>query len=188
MQSTAGLHPISKNYGEGFDLAQQWLCQHNNVAAPNWRSMLRLKGIWAGKIQSPDPWPSASLIQPFCRWLLLRGLQRDGVLDRYDRCVISRSDFVWLCPHPPILDHNALWVPNGQHWSGLNDRHLVVSWADVLNCLNVIEDVLLESRRPGRRGRLMRFYKEVMQKTLRRSVASNSGKRSYDQLSRRRDM
>ena len=108
--------------------------------------MLRLKGIWAGKIQSSDPRPSASSIQPFCRWLLLRGLQRDGVLDRYDRFVISRSDFVWLCPHPPlsILDRDALWVPNGQHWSGLNDRHLVVSRADVMNCLNVIEDILLK--------------------------------------------
>ena len=309
--------PDFKDYGEGFDLAQQWLCQQHNVPAPNWRSMLRLKGIWAGKIQSPDPRPSASSIQPFCRWLLLWGLQRDGVLDRYDRFVISRSDFVWLCPHPPlsILDRDALWVPNGQHWSGLNDRHLVVSRADVVNCLNVIEDILLrpdelyeemikrrtdwnnerffahhlrrkgllnkaklfpyvmyaarslrddsptwtrgryepavghfvkydaeyreatafatiirsradwqdnrwtqfdpasaiyspislprriwygferlrvwilsQSKRPGRRRRLIRFYKNVMQQTVRHSAASNVGKLSYDELSRRREI
>jgi hypothetical protein len=48
--------------------------------------------------------------------------------------------------------------------------------------------MLSESRRPGWRGRLMRFYKELMQKTVRCSVASNEGKPSYDELSRRRDM
>jgi hypothetical protein len=141
--------PDYEDYGEGFDIAQQWLCQQKNIPAPNWRSMLRLQGIWAGKIRSPDPRPSASSVQPFCRWLLLRGLQRDGILDRYDRFVISRSDFMWLCPHPPlsILDCSAIWVPDGEHWGGLNDRHLVASRADIENCLNGLEDILLDPDR-----------------------------------------
>ena len=137
--------PDFNDYGEAFDLAQRWLCQQHNVPAPDWRSMLRIKGIWQGGIRSPDPQPSKSSILPFCRWLLLHGLQQDDVLDRYDRFVITRSDFVWLCPHPPlsVLNRGAIWFPNGQHWGGLPDRHLVVSRADVVNCLNVIEDVLL---------------------------------------------
>jgi hypothetical protein len=137
--------PDFNDYGEGFDLAQQWLCQRRNIRAPNWRSLLRLKGIWAGRIQSSVPHPSASAILPFCRWLLLRGLLRDEVLDRYDRFVISRSDFMWLCPHPPlsILDPRYIWVPDGEHWGGLNDRHMVVSRRDLVNSLNGIEDILL---------------------------------------------
>src|SRR5262249_54021028 len=113
--------------------------------APDWRSMLRIKGFWQGGIRSPDPQPTASSILPFCRWLLLHGLQQDDVLDRYDRFVITRSDFVWLSPHPPlsILERDAIWVPNGEWYGGLPDRHLIVSRADVVNCLNVIEDVLL---------------------------------------------
>jgi hypothetical protein len=137
--------PDFDDYGEGFDLAQRWLCQEHNIPAPNWRSLLRLKGPWAGRIQSPDPHPSASAILPFCRWLLLRGLLRDEVLDRYDRFVISRSDFMWLCPHPPlsILDPREIWVPDGEHWGGLNDRHMVVSRRNLVNSLNGIEDILL---------------------------------------------
>src|SRR5207342_1797565 len=82
----------------------------------------------------------------FCRWLLLHGLQQDDVLGRYDRFVLTRSDFIWLCPHPPlsVLDRGAIWLPDGEHFGGLTDRHLVVSRADVVNCLNVIEDVLLD--------------------------------------------
>ena len=69
----------------------------------------------------------------------------DDVLDHCDRFVITRSDFVWLCPHPPlsVLDREAIWLPDGEHYSGLNDRHLVASRADVVNCLNILEDILL---------------------------------------------
>jgi hypothetical protein len=131
--------------GEGFDLAQRWLCQQYNVPAPNWRSMLQIKGNWQGGIRSPDPQPSRASIQIFCRWLLLHRLQQDDVLDRYDRFVITRSDFVWLCSHPPlsVLDREAIWFPDGERYGGFTDRHLVASRADVVNCLNILEDILL---------------------------------------------
>jgi len=116
------------------------------MSAPDWRIMLQIKGMWQGRIRSPDPQPSNASVLFFLRWLLLHGLQQDGLLDRYDRFVITRSDFVWLCPHPPlsILDRGAIWFPNGEHYGGLNDRHLIVSRADVVNSLNLIEDILLE--------------------------------------------
>jgi hypothetical protein len=148
--------PIYTDYGEAFDLAQRWLCQQYNIPAPDWRQMLRLKGIWQGGIRSPDLQPSSSAILPFCRWLLLNGLQQDKLLDRYDRFVITRSDFVWLCPHPPlsILDRDAIWVPDGEDYGGLNDRHLVSSRVDIVNCLNTIEDILLHP---------IQFYEEMNQ-------------------------
>jgi hypothetical protein len=137
--------PDYSDVGNAFDLAQRWLCQQNDVPAPDWRTMLQVRGIWQGGIRSANPEPTASSILPFSRWLLLRGLQQDGILDRYDRFVISRSDFVWLCPHPPLslLDREAIWVPDGEYWGGLPDRHLVVSRADVVNCLNLIEEIVL---------------------------------------------
>ena len=103
--------PDFSDDGEGFDLAQRWLCQQHNVPIADWRSMFRIKGNWQGRIRSPDPQPSATSIVLFCRWLLLHRLQQDEVLDRYDRFVITRSDFVWLCPHPPlsILDGDLIW-------------------------------------------------------------------------------
>ena len=139
--------PIFSDFGEAFDLAQRWLCQERNITAPDWRPMLQINGSWQGLIQSPDPQPGHASLLFFCRWLLLQGLKQDDVLDRYDRFVITRSDFIWLCPHPPlsVLDRSAIWFPNGEHWGGLNDRHLVVSRTDVVNCLDLIEDILLEA-------------------------------------------
>jgi len=138
--------PIYSDYGEAFDLVQRWLCQQYQISKPpDWREMLQIKGVWQGGIRSSDPQPSASSILPFCRWLLLSGMQRDEVLDRYDRFVITRSDFVWLCPHPPlsVLDRDFIWVPDGEDHSGLNDRHLVASRDNISDCLNMIEEILL---------------------------------------------
>ena len=121
--------PDFRDVGDAFDVAQRWLCQQHNLEAPDWRLMLQLKGIWQGKIRSSDPQPSASSVRPFCCWLLLNGLKQDDIVDRYDRFVITRSDFVWSCPHPPlsILDRDAIWLPDGENYDGVVDRHLIVS-------------------------------------------------------------
>ncbi len=146
------------DFGEAYDSAQRWLCQERNVSPPDWRLMLQIAGIWQGGIRSPKPQQSKAAILPFCRWLLLQGLRKDEILDRYDRFVITRSDFFWLCPHPPlsILDREAIWAPSGDDHGGLNDRHLVASRADVENCLNVIEDLLLHP---------VELYEEIRPKT-----------------------
>jgi len=139
--------PLFADYGEGYDLVQRWLCEERKIPAPDWRIMLRIKGHWQGGIASPDPNPrkTAAALLPYCRWILLQGLRQSGALDRYDRFVITRSDFIWLCPHPPlsVLDRDALWIPDLEHWGGLNDRHLVASRDDIVNCLNALEDILL---------------------------------------------
>ncbi|MEO6186411.1 MAG: hypothetical protein ABIP38_05875 [Steroidobacteraceae bacterium] len=138
--------PDYADYGEGFDFAQQRLCSERALAPRPWRSVLRLQGVWAGRIKMPEPRESASAILPYCRWLLLDGLRRDGLLDRYDRFIISRSDFRWTSPHPPlsILDPEAIWVPDGEHWGGVNDRHAVVSRQHIETFLDGLEDILLE--------------------------------------------
>jgi hypothetical protein len=139
----AGVQPA--DIGDSFDLAQQWLCSERGIAPPDWREMLGVRGIWQGGIRSRHPQPSYSANLLFCRWLLLQGLQQDRVLHSYDRYVVTRSDFVWLCPHPPlsILGRESLWVPDGEDYGGVTDRHLVVSREDLIPALSLIDDVLL---------------------------------------------
>lgn len=147
--------PEPEDVGDEFDLAQRFLWRRHDLPPPDWRSMLRVKGIWLGGIRSANPQPSHSAHLFFCRWLLLRGLQEDGVLSRYDRFVVTRSDFVWLCPHPPmsVLDRGSLWIPDGERYGGLTDRHLVVSREDVVTALSLIDDMVL---RPGELYREMK--------------------------------
>jgi len=49
---------------------------------------------------------------------------------QYEWVVVSRTDFRWLAPHPPLelLDKkDAVWIPSGSDWEGgINDRHVVM--------------------------------------------------------------
>ena len=135
-----------QDYGPVFDGAQLELCRQRGIASQDWRRLLRFPGTWAGRIESATSHPSASSILIFCRWLLLQGLLRDDVLEHYDRFIITRSDYVWLCPHPPlsILGRENVWVPDDHHWSGINDRHAIVSREHVVSFLNGLEDIVLK--------------------------------------------
>lgn len=46
---------------------------------------------------------------------------------QYEYVVVSRFDFRWLAPHPPLdllKSQDAVWIPSGSDWEGgINDRH-----------------------------------------------------------------
>lgn len=47
----------------------------------------------------------------------------------YEWVVVSRTDFRWVAPHPPLelLSGDAVWIPTGSDWEGgINDRHAVL--------------------------------------------------------------
>ena len=155
----AWMAPDPDDYGQLFDAAQAELCAERGVSAPPWRDLLAYGGTWAGRIHSAHAHPSASAVLIYCRWLLLRNLQREGLLEKYDRFIITRSDFQWLCPHPPlsVLSAENISVPSDHHWSGINDRHMVVRAADVEPCLDLLEEMLL---RPAELAQAMRERSE----------------------------
>ena len=65
---------------------------------------------------------------------------------RYGRFVVTRSDFIYPCPHPPlsILDCGWIWIPDGEQYGGFTDRHLVVSQEeDAAAVLSLIDDIRL---------------------------------------------
>lgn len=48
----------------------------------------------------------------------------------YEWIVVSRTDFRWVAPHPPLemlAEKDAVWIPTGSDWEGgINDRHAVM--------------------------------------------------------------
>ena len=45
-------------------------------------------------------------------------------LTRYDRIILTRSDFFYVAPHPD-LPNDAIWVVEGENYGGITDRHHV---------------------------------------------------------------
>lgn len=129
----------------GFDFAARHV-----EDADDWRKALAVKGQWIGPLGGQMG--SAGILIYF-RWWLLHHL---SILD-YDRFVVTRSDFIWKCPHPPmeLLDPARAWIPDGEWYGGYTDRHIVLSRQNVRQALNLIEPIMT---RPTELSREMLAY------------------------------
>lgn len=136
------LVPDAPDLAEVFDQIQKQL-----GSSEQWRVLCEVKGSWLGRIAESGQ-PGAAAILFILRWFMLNNLRAEGLDKIYDRFVITRSDFFYVCPHPPLecLAADNLWIPDGEDYGGLCDRHLVVSAADLIASCNLIDDLLLRPR------------------------------------------
>ena len=79
------------------------------------------------------------------RWHLKQRLLSDGLLARYSRFMITRSDQFYGCPLSfAALDEAHVWVPEGEDHGGLCDRVIICGHADVIQCLSIVDGFLLQ--------------------------------------------
>jgi hypothetical protein len=127
------------DWGDAFDDFQR-----QTGADGNWRRLLEIKHQWLGGVRGDKAQPGSAGIMLAFRWFLKATLSEGGVLDRYDRFIVTRSDFVHVTPHVPLrlLDPHFIWIPDGEDYGGFTDRHVVASRSDILDVLAVADDVV----------------------------------------------
>jgi len=78
----------------------------------------------------PGHWRVPGGINTYFKWFLYKNLEQNNLLSKYDRIIITRSDYFWQSPHP-VLDNEHVWVPEGECHGGICDRHMVIpsKWA-----------------------------------------------------------
>lgn len=88
--------------------------------------------------------PGAGAILIFFRWLLLQNLRNENVFEEYDRFIITRSDFLYLCPHPPmeLMNPKYVWVPDGEYHGGVTDRYAVLSKQNIEGYLSIMKHII----------------------------------------------
>tara|TARA_Y100000389_G_scaffold41693_1_gene36401 strand:+ start:9665 stop:11401 length:1737 start_codon:yes stop_codon:yes gene_type:complete len=106
----------------------------------NWRNILlknEYTGLW-GCVKKDNKKLTGSGAIGFCHRYYMRKLIIDNQLDKkYDRFIIGRTDTYYAADHPD-LDNDFTWIPEGEDYGGICDRHLVVNKKDVLKCLDVL--------------------------------------------------
>ena len=129
------------DWGDAYDKAQEMF-----DCTQNWRQLLLIKDQWLGGIKGDNEHPGSAGILLFFRWFLKLSILKSGILNNYDRFVITRSDFVHRIPHVPLkyLCPEFIWVPNGENYGGYTDRHIVVSNRDVLKVLSISDRVIID--------------------------------------------
>ena len=81
----------------------------------------------------------------YLRHFLLNKLIENKIIEKYDRFIITRSDFIYNLPHPQlyILDSNNIWFPYGETYGGFTDRHVVCNKTNILIYLNLLNSLIL---------------------------------------------
>jgi hypothetical protein len=110
-----------------------------------WREFLKVGGNVMGGIKGYPPSSAGILI--FFRWFLLKSLVDNGLLNKYDRFIITRSDYIYQLPHPKVelMNENYIWIPNCEYYGGYTDRHVVLSKNNVEPYLNILNNMVLRS-------------------------------------------
>ena len=71
-------------------------------------------------------------------------MDRLNLGSKYDWFVLSRSDELHACKHPDIgsLDPKFAWVPEGEHYGGWSDRHIIASAEVFAKVINLTAEVV----------------------------------------------
>jgi len=60
------------------------------------------------------------------------------IICSYDRIILTRSDFFYVKEHP-ILPNDHFWVPSGENFGGMTDRHHIFPSSDIDDVFGIIE-------------------------------------------------
>lgn len=113
-----------------------------------WREFLKVKNQFLGGIKDKyNEHPGSAGILIFYRWFLLKNLINNDLIDKYDRFIITRSDFMYQLPHPKVelMDENRIWIPDCEHYEGYTDRHAILSKKNITLYLNILNNMVLKS-------------------------------------------
>jgi hypothetical protein len=132
--------PEYEDFGDGFDQIQLERYGHTT----NWRRILQVKSQWLGGIKGDGEHPGSAGILIYFRAKLYDFLVKEHIADQYDRFIITRSDFIWEVSHPNVerLKPNFVWIPYGEFYGGVTDRHVVLSRQNLGAYLNLIDPIL----------------------------------------------
>lgn len=172
-------NPFYKNakykftYDEPDDYKDAFIEAFHTLGVPNeWEKFYHIGNECLGGMK---PYIGSGGISTFYRWFTLHNLQKNGLIDAYDRFVITRSDYMYVKPHPQMheLDPAYLWIPDCCHYlNGYNDRHIVASRENVHICLNIINTMAFN---PDTFFQVMRYNTRNVELLLRKNIEFQNG-------------
>jgi hypothetical protein len=169
------LYNEPEDYGDAFDYAYDIISKDRpkyedfknddglNISKKplHWRNFLKIKDQFLGGIlDKKNQHPGSAAILIFFRWFLLKNLYDNNLIynssntkskknfkKKYDRFIITRSDFIYELPHPKLnyMDEKNIWIPDSEYYGGYTDRHVILSNDNIESYLNILNNMVLKS-------------------------------------------
>jgi hypothetical protein len=146
------LYDEPTDYGPLYDEAYELILENNPPAPENalhWREFLKIKDQYLGGIlDTENQHGGAGGILIYCRWYLLKNLLDRDLLNQYDYFIITRSDFIYQLPHPrmEIFSPDSIYLPDGEKYGGVTDRHVVLPRKFVVAYLDILEQMIHQGK------------------------------------------
>lgn len=104
----------------------------------------RRSALWGGIIHKNKSIRGSGAVVMAFRHILKNCILDNGLLKKYDRFIITRSDYYYELAHPKLenLDPNFIWIPEGEDYEGITDRHAVVSKEHVIDFLSTLDHLV----------------------------------------------
>jgi len=114
---------------------------------PNWKDLLAADGenlLGGVRDRKTVPNSGSGAYLYYYRWLLLQKLRENDLIKKYKWFIITRSDFVWNIPHPntSLLNENHIYIPDGEKYGGVTDRHTILPAKHVETYLKIIHGIV----------------------------------------------
>ena len=113
-----------------------------------WREFLKINDQFLGGVKDiHHQHPGSAGILIFFRWFLLKNLIENDLINKYDRFIITRSDFMYQLPHPKVklMDEKNIWIPDGEGYGGFTDRHVVLGRQNIRSYLDIFSQMVIRS-------------------------------------------
>lgn len=123
------------------------LNKNNNIFG-SWKRFLQIKEQFLGGIKDHyNEHKGSAAILIFFRWFLFKKLEETGIINNYDRFIITRSDYIWRLEHPSlsILTNDKIWIPNCETYEGITDRHAVIPKQYMKQYCNILTNMIDEN-------------------------------------------
>jgi len=135
--------PEYEDFGDGYDQIQ--LQRYGRIT--DWRKILQVKSQWLGGIKGEGEHPGSAGILIYFRAKLHDFIVSENIDDHYDRFIITRSDYIWEASHPKVerLHPKNIWIPYGEFYGGVTDRHAVLSKYNLKAYLSLIDPILVDT-------------------------------------------
>lgn len=115
-----------------------------------WETLKGIPGNWLGEIDEYGGKREGSAARClFLRYFALKQLRQRMLLGKYTHFILSRSDYLYVADHAPLsyLTPDRIWIPRGEEYGGITDRHTVFSSQHVEEVLDLLSPMLFSARR-----------------------------------------
>ena len=138
MNRTSSLYKRAKYLYE-FPEFDNWADAVDLINGTAWRDdLLAYASREDGLFGAADGRGGSGAVIFMARWYVQKAIEEYGLLDRYDRFVLTRADHFYGCKHDlNVLDLSFMWVPEGQDFGGITDRHLVANSQQIMKALDI---------------------------------------------------